>query len=68
MKEIKLYVCGVCGQQYKMKNQAEKCESGHKRIKRIKKSYYHPITVDATGTPASIEVEMTDGSIVKYRK
>ena len=29
MKEVKHYICEICGTEYKDKNKCEECESGH---------------------------------------
>lgn len=68
MKEIKHYVCEVCGTEYSEKLNATTCEGNHKKIKCIKKCKYRSMRDDKTGMPLKIEVEMETGEIVAYSR
>lgn len=68
MKEIKHYICEICGTEYREKTKARECEKAHKKPKKIQHSDYHSLSVDASGYPAKIHVEMSDGKIVLYKK
>lgn len=68
MKEKKLYVCEHCGTAYNSKEQCRKCEGNHKKVKRLDKVEYAPITGDETGYPKSITVELDNGDKVKYKR
>ena len=62
MKERKLYMCEVCGVEYADKNEAIKCETGHKRGLKIVKSYYKGINCVSSGFPTKIWVCSENGS------
>lgn len=68
MKEKKLYVCEHCGTTYNSKEQCWKCEGNHKKVKRLDRAEYAPITGDETGYPKSITVELDNGDKVKYKR
>lgn len=68
MKTKSLYVCEICGTSYVDKNKCLECEKSHKKVKAIKSEKYLAISNDATGYPISLEVEMADGTIKKYRR
>lgn len=68
MKEKKLYVCEHCGTAYNSKAQCGKCEKNHKKVKRLDRAEYAPITGDETGYPKSITVELDNGDKVKYKR
>lgn len=68
MKEVKHYICDVCGTEYNEKRKCMECESGHKKIKKIIDTKYLPIKANALGIPNSITVEMEDGSTFIYKR
>lgn len=68
MKKKELYVCEICNTSYTSKTDAEKCEKGHVGIKKIHSCRYLPFKSDHSGCPQSIEVETTDGRIIKYKR
>ena len=68
MKEIKRYVCDICGVEYKEKLAAKECEKSHKCCKTIVRELYHPLSVDITGYPIAIDIEMKDGKRVRYKR
>lgn len=68
MKEVKHYVCEICGTEYNDKPKCTACERGHKKPVRIIKSKYHPITSNALGIPSTIEVEFENGSKFEYKR
>lgn len=68
MREVTHYVCGVCGTEYAQKADCERCEGNHKKPLKIKSKHYAPITADASGYPRTIEVRMSDGKIVRYKR
>jgi len=65
MKEIRHWICEMCGTQFADKCDALKCESGHKKDLTIVGARYLPITVDATGLPTTITVEYQDRKTTK---
>jgi hypothetical protein len=68
MKEVKHYICEMCGTEYNDKIKAQQCENGHKKPVEIIKASYVSITNDNTGYPMRITVKMSDGSEQIYRK
>lgn len=64
MKEQKLYVCELCGTQYKDKDKALECEEVHKVIGKIKNVSYH-----ANGDyPDRVEISFSDGKRIWYKR
>lgn len=68
MKEIKHYVCEICGTEYKEKLRATDCEKNHKKPKKIKSCKYNPKSSDNTGLPSSVMIEFDDGTEVKFSR
>ena len=68
MKEVKHYICEICGTEYKEKNSATICEKGHCCPVKIDNCRYIPIKNYAKGYPIEITVKMSDGSIQKYKR
>ena len=68
MKEIKHYICEICGTEYKEKARATECEKNHKKPKKIDKCNYTPKSSDNTGLPASVVIEFDSGEKVKYSR
>ena len=66
MKEIKKYVCEVCGSEYDEKKEAQACERGHKIPMDIIKASYLPVAYDSSGYPSRITVKMSDNSECVY--
>lgn len=65
MKTVQQYICEVCGTQYADKEQAEKCESNHKKDLKIANARYLPITSDASGLPTTITIEYKEGKYTR---
>ena len=68
MKEKVKWQCEFCNTEFTDKKSAEVCESSHKTIISIIGKKYLPIRVDRTGYPSCVEIKMSDGSTVKYRR
>lgn len=68
MREKKLYVCEVCKTEYENKIDCQKCEKNHKFGEKIVRGRHLSIKQDAKGYPITIEVVMSDGETVRYRK
>ena len=68
MREIRHYVCDICGTEYANRGKAETCEKSHKTPKKITYCYYRPISDDKSGYPQRITVEMSDGEKVLYQR
>lgn len=68
MKEVKHYICEMCGTEYNDKKKAQECEIMHKKPVKILNAKYLPITSNKLGTPKSIIVEFDDGSQAEYKR
>ena len=68
MKEVKHYICEICGTEYNDKSKAVKCEKGHCKPVEIVKSRYLKIEDNAKGYPIKITVKMADGKEVEYKR
>ena len=68
MKEVKHYICEICGTEYSDKSKAQGCEKGHRKPVEITKASYVSISNDRTGYPMRITVKMSDGSEHIYRR
>lgn len=68
MKEVKHYICEMCGTEYKDKKRCNDCEHGHVRPVAICQARYIPISDNAKGYPLSISIEMEDGEVVLYKR
>ena len=68
MKKVEHYICEVCGTEYADEEKCGRCEKGHRKPTKIVGSRYRPITMDQTGCPEMIDVQMNDGRTVRYRK
>lgn len=68
MKEKVRWQCEFCNTEYADKKSAEACESSHKKVISIIGTKYLPIKVDMTGFPICVEIKMSNGSTVKYRR
>lgn len=66
MKEVKHYICEICGTEYNDKRKCQDCEEGHKKPMKIVGEKYQPITANHLGIPTRIEVEMEDGRTYIY--
>lgn len=67
MKNLTLYVCEVCGTQYKDKSECGRCEKGHKAGFTITGARYLPYTQDETGMPVTIDVT-ANGKVYRYKR
>ena len=68
MKEVKHYVCEVCGTEYSDKEKCKVCESSHKKIKAIISAKYYSFSQNHKGYPSSVVVEMDDGKQIVYKR
>lgn len=68
MKEIKHYICEICGTEYNDKKRCNNCELGHVRPVEICQARYIAISDNAKGYPLSISIKMEDGKIVIYKR
>lgn len=68
MKEIKHYICEICGTEYKDKSKAQKCEKNHCEPNSIVECRYLSYEQNNKGYPVSIDVRMMDGQIVTYKR
>ncbi len=63
MKEVKYYICEICGTEYNEKKKCMDCEKGHiKPVSIYGARYFH------NGYPVVINVEMSNGEIITYKR
>lgn len=68
MKEIKHYICEICGAEYRDRHSARKCEKKHCEPNNIEKCRYMSYAYNNEGYPITIDVRMKDGCIVTYKR
>lgn len=68
MKEVKHYICEVCGTEYNDKSKCSACEKGHKKPVEIVGASYVSIHSNVKGYPTRITVKMSDGSEQTYKR
>ena len=68
MKVRVLYKCEICGVEYADKDEALKCESFHKKPKKVKGLRYNGMNVSQYPYPATIIVEFDDGKQLEYKR
>lgn len=68
MKEQKLYVCEFCNTQFKIKEEALRCESNHHSPKEMRQPHYHRANCSRDGYPDRIEIVFDDGKTIWYKK
>ena len=62
LKEVKHYICEICGTEYNDKTRAQHCEKGHCKPLEIIKARYLSAGNNANGYPLEITVKMADGT------
>ena len=68
MNIITRYVCACCHTMYSDREAALKCELGHKSPVGIEALRYASIANDSTGYPVVVQVKMSDGRSVQYKR
>lgn len=68
LKEVKHYICEICGTEYNDKTKAQHCEKGHCKPLEIIKARYLSAGNNANGYPLEITVKMADGTEQKYER
>ncbi|RHQ81971.1 hypothetical protein [Clostridium sp. AF22-10] len=68
MKEVKHYICEICGIEYHDKQKCQECEKNHKQIKKIISTKYQSLSMNVKGYPVSITVEMDDGKELTFKR
>lgn len=68
MKEIKRYVCEICGTEYSEKITAQNCEKCHKRPESITNARYLSKAQNGSGYPVAVTVRMSDGTHQIYKR
>lgn len=64
MKELKLFMCEYCGEQYRESKNAKECEERHKLPIEIKASRFKI----AAEYPEKIEIKFSDGTTHLYNR
>lgn len=68
MREVRHYICEICGTEYNNKSKAENCEKRHCKPIEIVKCRYLSIDNNMKGYPIEITVKMADGIEQKYKR
>ena len=68
MKSLQLYVCEHCGTQYADKTECKRCEDSHKQAVEIHDMRFHACSFNEDGYPTKVELKMSDGKTIWYRK
>lgn len=68
MKEVKHYICDLCGTEYNCKNQAQRCEKNHKTPEKVFACRHISYSQNQAGYPQTITVTMSDGSNIVYKR
>lgn len=68
MKEVKHYICEVCGTEYNDKKKCMDCESKHIKPVSIEKFRHISMTQNAKGYPMSVDIKMSNGEVVTYKR
>ena len=68
MREVKHYICEICGTEYKDIKKCERCERSHRVPKAITKMRYLPITQDDKGYPVTVDIVFEDGTTRIYKR
>lgn len=68
MKKLEQFQCELCRTVYNDNLTAENCEKNHKKAVEVKKAWYRPFTEDRSGYPLKIEVTMSNGETIIYKR
>lgn len=68
MKSLQLYVCDICGTQYKDKEECKMCESGHMKAMKIHDMMFDACRKNVVNYPDKVQLEMSDGKKIWYLK
>ena len=68
MKKVDHYICEICGTEYAEREKCKQCEKGHKEPKEIINVTHRPVTMDQSGYPETIDLRMSDGETVRYKR
>lgn len=68
MEKVILYRCSVCGTTHEVKEDAIRCEKGHRSDYRIKRVTYASSRLTMDGLPYTIILEAPGCSDIVYRR
>ena len=68
MKEVKHWICDICGTEYKDSKACARCEKGHVKIEAIESTQYLALNNDQKGYPMRVKIKMKDGAIITYTR
>ena len=68
MKQVKHYICEICGTEYKDIEKCKRCEQSHRAPKAITKTRYLPISQEAKGYPVAVDIVFEDGTTKTYKR
>lgn len=67
MKEVKQYICEICGTVYAEKESCKACETNHRHPIRIASAHYLACRNLKSGYPLKLEIGFSDGSTKTYK-
>ena len=67
MREVKQYICEICGTAYAEKERCKECESSHRHPTVISRAHYLPYKNLKSGYPLKLEIGFSDGSTKTYK-
>ena len=68
MKEIKHFICEVCGTEYNGKKKCADCEKGHHKPLEISGANWVSMKNNGSGYPTQIHVKMSNGETITYKR
>ena len=67
MKEVKQYICEICGTVYAEKESCKACETNHRHPTIISRAHYLAYGNLKSGYPLKLEIGFSDGSMKTYK-
>lgn len=68
MKEVKHYICEICGTEYNDKKKCQDCEKGHVMPKEIVGHNHISMRNNASGYPTMVRIKMSNGETIIYKR
>lgn len=68
MKEVKQYICDICGTQYKDKEKCKDCESMHHQPVKIDGAVWVFMKSNGSGYPTKVHIKMSNGETITYTR
>lgn len=68
MKKLEQFQCEFCKTIYNDRLTTANCENSHKKVVSVKKAWYRSFTEDRKGYPLKLEITMSDGETIIYKR